>query len=102
MDPACFVASLRTPDKHTPTGVGYYARIAARTWIIPLRWSSNPIISTAPRPPTVAKGILRDPVGVVSPDIFGAPGRGRKPWKSGFGADASTLSWRWLEGRGRR
>ena len=62
MDPACFVASPRTPDEHKPVGVGYYASLAARTWI-----NSQPALSTAPLPPTV-EGIPCDPIGVVSTD----------------------------------
>ena len=33
--PSRFVASPRIADKHEPAGVGYYASLAARTWIIP-------------------------------------------------------------------
>ena len=78
MDRARFVASPRTPDEHKPAGVGYYALLAARTWIkFPCVDLRNPLFPQPRAPPTVVE-IPRDPIGVVPPDIFGMPGRGRK------------------------
>ena len=68
MDPARFVASPRTPDKHKPAGVGYYASLAARTWIkFPRVDLLNPLFPQ-PRALSTVVGIPRDPIGVVFPD----------------------------------
>ena len=74
MDPIRLAASPRTLDKHTKAGLGYYASLAARTWIkLPRVDLLNPLFPQ-PRALSTVVGIPCDPIGVVSPTYMIYPG----------------------------